>query len=215
MCAEYGLVLLAPSSGLGPVPPSYLTILTLSALRLKFRGAGEGRGESSQEICSRKLPLTDSRRTLSPLLTTVVTECQASVVVLKLIVAVCLLSLDLLCVVVNVVPTLVRSWRGKSFPMNCRQGGKLMHTTALRSSMSDQTTTGTVSQEASAVGSNMATYLRRITLVKQELQEWSTNCADKPTGGDARPKCTYNEPRVNNRTNWIFFRRESLSFHNS
>lgn len=172
MCAEYGLVLLAPSSGLEPVP-SYLTILTLSALRLKFRGGGEGKGESSQETCSRKSTLTDSGRALPSLLTTVVTECQASVWVPKLIVAACLLSLDLLCDV-NVVPTLVSSWRGKSFPMNCRQGGKLMHTTALRSSMSDQTTTGTVSQEASAVGSNMATYLRRITLVKQELQEWST-----------------------------------------
>lgn len=45
-----------------------------------------------------------------------------------------------------------------------------MHTTALRTSIKDQTTTGAVSQDASAVGSKMATYLIRMTLVTQELE---------------------------------------------
>lgn len=108
VCAEYGLVLLAPSSGLDPAPSSYLIILTLAALRLKFRGGGgEGKGESSQETCSRNSPLIDSERAPS-LLTTVVTERQASVLVPASIVPVCLLSSDLFCVV-DVVPTVVRS----------------------------------------------------------------------------------------------------------
>lgn len=45
-----------------------------------------------------------------------------------------------------------------------------MHTTALRTSTKDHTTTGAVSQDASAVGSKMATYLIRMTLVTQELE---------------------------------------------
>lgn len=108
VCAEYGLVLLPPSSGLDPAISSYLSVLTLAALRLKFRGGGEGKGESSQDTCSRNSPLNDSGRASPLLLTTDVTERHASVLVPASIVAMCLLSLDLLCVDI-VVPTAVRS----------------------------------------------------------------------------------------------------------
>lgn len=64
------------------------------------------------------------------------------------------------------------SWPGNSLHRTWRHGGRLMQITALRSSMMDQTTTGTVSQERSAVGAKMPTCLMRMTLVTQELLRW-------------------------------------------